>query len=360
MELFNVKNASLDELTAFFEELGDRPYRARQLYRWIYRQGAVSFDQMTDFGKPLREKLAARAEMPRIVLDREQVSSDGTRKYLFLLPDGETVETVWIPEADRATLCISTQVGCAMGCGFCLTARGGLRRNLAAWEIVEQFLEVRRLAPSDPPILNMVMMGMGEPLANLGAVIPALDRLVDREGISLPARRMTVSTVGLVPQMAELGKRAPYVNLAISLGGATDEVRRQLIPVVADKWPLDTLFEACRNYPLLPRRSILFEYLLIKGLNDSRADAKELVRRVHGVRCKVNLMTMNPIPGAPYERPDEDTALAFQKVLRDSGLRTFLRKSRGPDILAACGQLRRGADAAAGPHLNLAVNQHPQ
>jgi len=238
-------------------------------------------------------------------------------------------------------------VGCAMGCGFCLTAQEGLIRNLESWEIVEQILEVRRLVPASPPITNVVMMGMGEPLANLSNVVPALHHLIDTTGIQIGPRKVTVSTVGLVPQMAELGRLAPTVNLAVSLGAATDEVRRELIPV-AKRWPIEAVMQACRDYPLAPRRRIFFEYILIKGLNDSPADARELVRLFHGVRCKVNLMAYNPSPGLPYEKPETETVLAFQKILQKAGIRTFIRKSRGQDILAACGQLRR-AQEDAGP-----------
>ncbi len=336
----NIKAYSFEQLSAWLEGLGQKRYRAKQVYRWLYARGATSFDEMTDLSKETRAILDRRAMIPRLKRLHESVSTDGTRKYLFELPDGETIESVWIPEADRTTLCISTQVGCAMGCGFCLTAQGGLTRNLAFWEIVEQVLEVRRLAPQQPPITNIVMMGMGEPLANLDNVVPAVDLLTDDQGIGIGPRKVTVSTVGVIPKMAELGERAPYVNLAVSLGASTDAVRNALIPV-ADNWPLKELMAACRAFPLLPRRRIFFEYILIKGVNDSLKDARELVRIVHGVKCKVNLMAYNPSPGLPYERPDEATVLAFQKVLSDSGVRTIIRKSRGQDVLAACGQLRK-------------------
>ncbi len=319
-------------------ELGFKPYRAEQVSRWLYEKGVVDFDEMTNLSKDDRQVLADHVTLPRFELVSEQVAEDGTRKFLFRLPDGETIETVWLPEERRATLCISTQAGCAMACGFCLTARGGLRRNLEVWEIVEQVLEVRRR--TDRPLTNVVMMGMGEPLANLDAVIPALERLVEQKGIALAPRRVTVSTVGLVPQMAELGRRAPYVNLAVSMGAATDEKRIELVPP-AKKWPLDALMTACRSYPLGPRQKIFFEYILIAGVNDSPAQAKALVKRLHGVRCKVNLMAYNPAPGLPYQRPERATVLAFQQILLDAGIATFVRKSRGQDILAACGQLRR-------------------
>ena len=338
MEPVNLKAYSLDQLIEFFGELGEKPYRARQLYKWLYAKGATEFAQMTDLSAATRQVLAEHAFLPQLKKEREDISADGTRKYLFGLADGARVETVWIPEEDRCTVCISTQVGCAMGCGFCLTAKAGLTRNLEAWEIVDQLLEVQRLTPPEKPVSNVVMMGMGEPLANLAGVIPALERLVDQNGISLAPRRVTVSTVGLIPQMAELGQRAPYVNLAVSLGAADDAVREQLIPP-AKKWPLADLMAACRDYPLPPRRKIFFEYILIKGVNDDRAQAKKLVKLLHKVRCKVNLMAMNPFPGAPYQRSDPETVLAFQKVLMDAGIPTFIRKSRGQDIHAACGLL---------------------
>lgn len=338
MEPVNLKAYSLDQLIEFFGELGEKPYRARQLYKWLYAKGATEFAQMTDLSAATRQVLAEHAFLPQLKKEREDISADGTRKYLFGLADGARVETVWIPEEDRRTVCISTQVGCAMGCGFCLTAKAGLTRNLEAWEIVDQLLEVQRLTPPEKPVSNVVMMGMGEPLANLAGVIPALERLVDQNGISLAPRRVTVSTVGLIPQMAELGQRAPYVNLAVSLGAADDAVREQLIPP-AKKWPLADLMAACRDYPLPPRRKIFFEYILIKGVNDDRAQAKKLVKLLHKVRCKVNLMAMNPFPGAPYQRSEPEVVLAFQKVLMDAGIPTFIRKSRGQDISAACGLL---------------------
>jgi len=340
MQPINLKAYSPEGLEALFKGWGHKPYRARQVYRWIYAHGAAEFEQMTDLSKPLRQMLCEQAALPQLTLQHESVSADGTRKYLYSLADGETIESVWIPEEDRATLCISTQVGCAMGCSFCLTAQGGLTRNLESWEIVDQVLAARRVAPASPPITNVVMMGMGEPLANLDNVVPALELLVDDLGIGLAPRKVTVSTVGVIPKMAEFGRRAPYANLAVSLSASTDAVRNDLIPV-AKSWPLKDLMTACRNYPLAPRRQIFFEYILIKGVNDSRADARELVRILHGVRCKVNLMSYNPSPGLPYERPDWDTVLAFQKTLSNSGIRAIVRKSRGQDVLAACGQLRK-------------------
>lgn len=349
MEKVNLMALDKAGLEAFVADLGERPFRARQLYRWLYARGAGDFGEMTDLSRETRARLAERAALPRLPVVAETDSEDGTRKFLLQLPDGETVETVWIPEPARTTLCISTQVGCALACSFCLTGQGGLTRNLEAWEIVGQYLALRRRLP-EVPITNVVMMGMGEPLANLPAVIPAIEQLVDGEGIHLAPRRVTVSTAGLVPQMAELGRRAPYVNLAVSLGGTTDAVRDELIPVNR-RWPLEALMAACRAYPLPPRRRIFFEYMLIRGLNDTPADARRLVRLVHGVRCKVNLMAYNPVPGVPYERPDEATVLAFQQVLREAGIRAFIRRSRGRDILAACGQLRgaRQGETAAAP-----------
>jgi 23S rRNA (adenine2503-C2)-methyltransferase len=355
MEPVNLKALDRAGLAAFVAEIGERPYRARQIYRWIYAHGAADFAAMTDLSAPTRRTLEERAALPSIRPVRDTASTDGTRKFLFRLEDGETIESVWIPEPRRVTLCVSTQAGCALNCSFCLTGRGGLRRNLAAWEIVDQYLMARRLtagtAGDGPPVTNLVMMGMGEPLANLDAVVGAIEHLVDREGIQLAPRRVTISTAGIVPRMAELGRRAPYVNLAVSLAATTDALRDELIPINR-KWPLETLLAACRDYPLAPRQRILFEYMLIRGLNDTPADARRLIRMVHGIRCKVNLMSYNPIPGVPYERPEDEAVHAFRKRLETSGVRTFVRRSRGRDILAACGQLRAadadGALAAAG------------
>lgn len=349
MEKVNLKALDKAGLAALLADMGERPYRARQVWRWLYAKGATDFDAMTDLSREVRARLADRAVLPTLPVVAETASADGTHKFLLRLPDGEAVETVWIPEPGRTTLCVSTQVGCALACSFCRTGQGGLVRNLEAWEIVEQLLEIRRRRP-EAPVTNVVMMGMGEPLANLPAAIPAIERLVDGEGIHLAPRRVTVSTAGLVPQMAELGRRAPYVNLAVSLGGTTDALRDELIPVNR-RWPLAALMTACREYPLPPRRRIFFEYMLIRGLNDTPADARRLVRLVHGVRCKVNLMAYNPVPGVPYERPDDGAVEAFQRVLREAGIRAFVRRSRGRDIRAACGQLRADPEgrAAASP-----------
>jgi len=343
MEPVNLKALDRAGLAAFVARIGERPYRAHQLYRWVYARGAEGFAAMTDVSAATRRTLAARASLPTISLVAQTDSVDGARKFLFRLGDGETIESVWIPEPRRVTLCVSTQAGCALNCSFCLTGRGGLKRNLAAWEIVEQYLAARRLTADGPPITNLVMMGMGEPLANLDAVVGAIEHLVDGDGIHLAPRRLTVSTAGIVPKMAELGRRAPYVNLAISLGATTDALRDELIPINR-RWPLETLLAACRDYPVPPRRRILFEYMLIRGLNDTPADARRLIRMVHGIRCKVNLMSYNPIPGVPYERPEEEAVHAFRKRLEASGVAAFVRRSRGRDILAACGQLR-AADA---------------
>jgi 23S rRNA (adenine2503-C2)-methyltransferase len=340
----NLKALDRAGLLAFVAGLGERPYRARQLYRWIYARGAERLADMTDLSAETRRRLEARAVLPSIRPVRDTASTDGTRKFLFQLEDGETIESVWIPEPRRVTLCVSTQAGCALGCTFCLTGQGGLRRNLEAWEIVDQYLAARRLTPGGPPVTNLVMMGMGEPLANLDAVVEAIGHLLDGDGIQLAPRRVTVSTAGIVPKMAELGRRAPQVNLAVSLAATTDAQRDALIPINR-RWPLEALLAACRDYPLPPRRRILFEYMLIRGVNDTPADAKRLVRMVHGIRCKVNLMSYNLIPGVPYERPDDEAVHAFRKRLEQSGVRTFVRRSRGRDILAACGQLR-AAEAA--------------
>jgi len=345
MEPVNLKALDRAGLNAFMAAAGERPYRARQLYRWVYARGAGDFAAMTDLALATRRRLEAAAALPSIRPVKDTASSDGTRKFLFRLGDGETIESVWIPEPRRVTLCVSTQAGCALACSFCLTGQGGLRRNLAAWEIVDQYLMARRLTPGGPPITNLVMMGMGEPLANLDAVVGAIEHLVDRDGIQLAPRRVTVSTAGIVPKMAELGRRAPYVNLAVSLGATTDALRDELIPINR-RWPLETLMAACRDYPLGPRQRVLFEYMLIRGLNDTPADAKRLIRMVHGIRCKVNLMSYNPIPGVPYERPEEEAVEAFRWRLEASGVKAFVRRSRGRDILAACGQLR-AADAPA-------------
>ncbi|MDH4230409.1 MAG: 23S rRNA (adenine(2503)-C(2))-methyltransferase RlmN [Nitrospirota bacterium] len=334
----NLKTLSRDELSGFMEERGLPNYRTDQLLNWIYARYATSLDEITEFSKDLRSRLAEISTIGNLVVVARQRSSDGTEKFLFSLEDGQTVESVLIPDKDRLTLCISSQVGCAMGCRFCLTGAAGLIRNLRAWEIVDQILSVNRLIAPEK-ISNIVLMGMGEPLANFDEVVEALKRIVLHIGIS--KRKITLSTAGLAPKILELPGKAPDVNLAVSLNATTDAVRDRIMPVNR-KYPIKTLIEACRRFPLKPRRRITFEYVLIAGVNDSPEDARRLVRLLRGIRCKVNLIPFNPHEGSDLQRPSRFSVLAFQKILTDGNMTVLIRESKGQDILAACGQLRGG------------------
>lgn len=331
----DLKNLTLEELTQFLAGMGKERFRAGQLMRWIYGRGVVSFAEMTDLSKLLREELAERAFISDWTAETTEASSDGTKKYLFRLADGQTVETVRIPmEGERATLCISTQVGCAMQCSFCLTGTFGLVRNLESSEIVNQVCA----AVKDGPINNIVLMGMGEPLHNLDNVVKALQILYAPEGFDFSPRKITLSTSGLVPEMLELGRRV-RVNLAVSLNATTDAVRDELMPINR-RYPLQELMAACRQYPLSPRQRITFEYILIRDVNDSLTDAKRLVKLLHGIPAKVNLIPFNEHEGSAFRSPLPESIEAFQAYLLDRDIVAIRRASKGQDISAACGQLK--------------------
>jgi len=339
--LVDLKDLTPEALADFLSGMGKEKFRAEQIYRWIYQRGVDDFSAMTDLAKLLREELGRRAIISAFVHETVEVSQDGTRKFLFRLHDGRSVETVLIPmEGGRNTLCISTQVGCAMQCSFCLTGTFGLERNLAASEIVNQVCAVRK----DYPVDNIVLMGMGEPLHNLDNVVAALKILYAPTGFDYGPRKVTLSTSGLVPQMYELGQRIK-VNLAVSLNATTDDVRNELMPVNL-RYPLAELMQACRQFPLAPRQRITFEYILIAGVNDSLADAKRLVRLLHGVKAKVNLIPFNAHAGSAFQAPDEQTMRAFQTYLLDRQIVAVRRAGKGLDISAACGQLKGKLDHA--------------
>jgi 23S rRNA (adenine2503-C2)-methyltransferase len=345
MSTISLKTLTPEQMAEFVAAQGWPRHRTRQLLAWVYQRGVSRFEHMTDIGRADRarlEQLAVIAE-PRIV-DVRRDPDDGTEKLLFRLEDGQTVESVLIPDEDRLTLCLSTQVGCTLDCGFCLTGTMGLTRNLRSHEIVDQVLGARAHAGPERQITNLVFMGMGEPLANLPAVCDAIERLTADWGLGFSPRRITVSTAGLVPQMATLGAFRHQVNLAISLNATTDATRDRVMGTINRKYPIETLLAACRAFPLAPRRRIFFEYVLLAGVNDSVADARRLVGLLHGIRCKVNLIPFNPWPGAPFQRPSEDAVAAFQAVLLSAHFTAFVRKSKGRQILAACGQLRSAHD----------------
>lgn len=330
------------ELSEIQEALGpDQPgYRARQVYNALYHQRVPDLVQISSLPAALRQDLSARygVGLPEIAQRFESV--DGTRRYLLRLEDGRTVETVLMPEGERNTICISSQVGCAVGCTFCLTALLGLERNLTAGEIVGQVLLVARDNDlADRSRLNIVMMGQGEPLLNLPNVVKATRLLLDPEGVGLSPRRVTVSTAGIVPQIEELGREPVRPKLAISLNASTEEQRQELMPITR-KYHLRDLLAACRAYPLRPWEKLTFEYVLLKGVNDSDADARRVLKLLANLNCKVNLIALNPGPGIDFATPDTERVSSFQSILR-RGLPCFIRKPRGLDIYAACGQLKR-------------------
>lgn len=333
------------QLESHFKDLGKERYRAEQVFFWLYRKRVENFSEMTNLSKDARQYLEENFYIHRPPLVSEQVSEeDSARKFLLKMTDDKTIETVVMPIKDRITQCVSSQVGCAMSCSFCNTGDMGLMRNLKTHEIVDQVLESgRRLGPEfeesfGERITNLVFMGMGEPMQNLEAVCDAISIFTDQFGLNISHRKITVSTSGVVPQMLELGKRFK-VNLAVSLNATTDELRDQIMPVNR-RYNLSALLQACRNYPLGPTRRITFEYVLLAGLNDTIKDAERILKLLRGIPSKVNLIPFNPHPASPYKRPSLPTVLAFQKYLLDRGMTTTVRFSKGPDILAACGQLR--------------------
>lgn len=316
---------------------GQPRFRAQQIYEAVYHQRVTSLDQITTIPKGLREVLPLG--LPEIAKTYDSV--DGTRRYLLKLADGKTVESVWMPEGERATVCISSQVGCPVDCKFCLTALLGLERSLTAGEIVGQVLRVAADQGVEPHVdrLNIVMMGQGEPLLNLPNVLKATRLMADQRGGAISTRRITVSTSGIIPKIVELGQAEVRPRLAISLNASSEEQRRALMPITK-KYHLADLIEACRAFPLKPKEAITFEYVLLKGVNDTDADAKRVVNLLKKVEAKVNLIALNPGPGIPFETPDPARVTAFQEIVRQS-IPCYLRKPRGLDVFAACGQLKR-------------------
>ncbi|MFB3897621.1 MAG: 23S rRNA (adenine(2503)-C(2))-methyltransferase RlmN [bacterium] len=357
----DLKNLDLLELTDWVIKLDQKKYRAKQLFGWIYQKRVDAFDAMTDISAAFRTTLNHLAYLSRIQLLTKQTAADGTRKYLFQLDDRNTIESVLIPDEDRLTVCVSTQVGCAINCGFCLTGTSGFIRNLTSAEIVNQILEVdldaqtqksevrskqldkttSRLIPQNATraITNVVLMGMGEPLLNFDNVVRAIRILSSTDGFNLAPKHITLSTAGIVPKLYDLAAASTNVNLAISLNATINQQRSYLMPINR-KYPIEQLLQACRDYPIPPRRRITFEYVLISGVNDTLADAHRLVKLLHGIRCKLNLIPFNEFPGCEFKRPALETILQFQKILIDSNYTAIIRESRGQDILAACGQLR--------------------
>lgn len=336
--VINLLRLNPQELRELVERFGWPRYRTTQLLRWFYRRRIRRIEDMTDISETDRSTLASIGTITRCDYVEEMASSDGTRKFVLTLEDGLRVETVLIPEGRRLTLCLSTQVGCTLDCTFCLTGTMGLKRNLQAHEIVEQVLTVQDRLRSDQMLTNVVFMGMGEPLANLEALREAIERITNTTwGIGLSPRRLTLSTAGMASRMSEVS--ALGVNLAVSLNATTAAQRDLLMPTANRLHPLDELLTACRTYPLAPHRRLTFEYVLLAEVNDRPEDARRLAKLLHGIRCKLNLIPFNPFIGSPYRRPDDGAIMRFQELLVQAGFDVFIRKSKGRDVLGACGQL---------------------
>ena len=330
-------------LVSLCEEMGEPPYRGRQLFSWLYAHGVSEFSQMSNIPKGFRAKLGEAARLETLELDRESKSADGTEKYLWRLRDGARIESVRIPMKNvngvmRWSLCVSTQVGCAMGCAFCLTAKMGFVRQLTVGEIVGQFLTARKLLAPGERFHNVVFMGMGEPLDNFDATVKAVRILTHPQANGVSPRRLTVSTVGVASRLRDFVSAVPGVGLAVSLHAADDETRGKLVPVNR-KWNLEALLDECRELPMGERRRITFEYVMLRGVNDSAGDARALSRLLKGLKCKVNLIPWNPFPGVAFERPDDERVEEFRRILLSAGVVATTRVSKGGDILAACGQL---------------------
>ena len=331
-------NKTLKEMQELASAMGQPAYRARQVMEWLYQKRASSFNELTNVPKAWRTQLEETCALDPFRSFSAQMSADETRKYLFELHDGRYVESVCIPMKEHFTLCISTQVGCPLACAFCLTGKQGLIRNLEAGEILGQILAAQRDTPPTSRISNIVLMGMGEPLLNYANVTKAIRLMLAEEGLNFSNRKITLSTAGIVPGMQKLGQENFTINLAVSLNAPTDELRSELMPM-NQTYPLEELLAACRHYPLAERRRITFEYILIHQINDSPTQARQLANILQGIRCKINLIPLNPHPQSIYQPPTEQAMLTFQEILAHHGYSAFIRASKGADISAACGQL---------------------
>jgi len=334
----NLLDLDLSELQSRFD---DTPYRGSQIYSWVFSKGIRDVSQMTNISKDMREKISRSASIVYPEVERKQVSEDGTEKIAYRLQDGNIIESVLIPEKDHWSICVSSQVGCAMGCLFCFTATLGYTRNLSSGEILSQVLFPVHAYP-DRHFRNIVFMGMGEPLLNYDNVLKAIRIITDPRGIGISKRRVTISSCGIIPRLRTLS-RDSETGLAISLNAPTDVKRSMLMPINR-KYPMDKLLKTLKEYDLPNRRRITVEYVMVKGINDSVADARELIRVLHGLKAKVNLIPFNPWPGCPIQAPDTGDVLAFEERLKDSPIQVMLRKEKGKDILAACGQLAGGKE----------------
>ena len=327
----------LKELQTLATDAGFPAFRGKQLHHWLYKKSAISFDEMKNLPAGFREWLGENCDLGHDSIASIRKSSDGSKKILYELADGKIVESVLMPERDWFTMCISSQVGCAVGCTFCMTGFGGFQRQMNRAEILSQVLLARKLVHGEYP-RNLVFMGMGEPMLNLDEVIPALNVLTEPDGIGMSPRRITVSTAGLLPGIERLGEADLGVNIAISLNAADDHTRNQIMPI-NKRYPIASLLDACQRFPLQARRRITFEYVLLKDVNDSAEDAWRLSKILRGLPCKINLIPWNPDPHLPFQRPDEADVRRFQDTLLSEGHAVSVRYSKGLDVGAACGQL---------------------
>ncbi len=335
----DIKDLSLTALKSWIEGSGAKPFHAGQIFKWIYARDTDDFNNMSDIGKTLRGRLNDHFSIHHLQKMTVEKASDGTRKYLFKLSDGQFIESVLIPERNHDTLCISSQVGCALGCRFCLTGKGGFVRNLTRGEILGQIIDIKRDMDDPRRLTNVVLMGMGEPLANYDAVVSAIETITDAAfGMAFANRRVTLSTAGLAPAITRLGQDTA-ISLAVSLNATDNRTRNHLMPINR-KYPLETLLEACRRYPLKKHRKITFEYILIKGVNDTEQDAQRLSRLLRPSWAKINLIPFNPIDQCDYSCPDDLVIDRFMEILHRRHFISIVRHSKGPDISAACGQLR--------------------
>ena len=334
----DIAETELHELEQTLEGLGHPRFHARQIFQWVYRRAVTDFALMSDLGRDLRAQLAATCVITTPAVERQERSEDGTTKLLLRMADGKHIESVYIPDTPAQTFCISTQVGCAMTCAFCLTGKMGIARNLTAGEIAGQVRVLARELGMLDTRFNIVLMGMGEPLHNYEATMKALRILADEHGFAMPGRRMTLSTVGVLPALERLATEPLMPNLAISLHSTTEDQRDMLVPINR-KYGLNELLDACRRFPLKRRERITFEYVMLQDVNDTPEDARRLVRLLHGIRGKVNLLPLNEAAGIPFERPSDERVNRFARILSEHGVIVSVRKSRGRDIRAACGQL---------------------
>lgn len=334
----NLRDLTYEDLLKEVAALGEKPYRATQLYSWVYQKGATDIDTMTDISKALRERLKEEYCIAGVKVIDVKKAADGTRKFLSELEDGCRIESVVIPEGDRLTLCVSSQAGCPLGCEFCMTGKTGFVRNLKLSELTGQMFAANGLLTGEERITNIVLMGMGEPLANYDNVINFIKILTDGKGFGLSHNKVTLSTSGLVPMIKRFGEES-NVNLAVSLNATTNEVRDRIMPI-NKKYPLEELIDALRKYPHNGKKQITIEYVMIKGLNDSNEDARRLVQLLRGIPSKINLIPFNPFPGSKFERPDDKRVIVFHKIVMDAGYFVIVRSSKGSEIQAACGQLK--------------------